>query len=172
MPYHIIKASRQYQGVPYCGPTSDHRPAVFDSLEDAELAQARFQTINPVGWTIHEAPKLSDADFETALTKVIEYGLNYGPEVESKMIQDAVCPESAEKAAQRIALLIRTRHPSIRLHKGGESRHVFLCDIDGYFAQGWRYTPPKALEIAVSDNPEWNPQTYAKDAGIAGRWDG
>jgi hypothetical protein len=76
------------------------------------------------------------------------------------------------KRRRELHLLIRTRHPSIRLHKGGESRHVFLCDIDGYFAQGWRYTPPQALEIAASDNPEWDPQIYAKDAGIAGRWDG
>jgi hypothetical protein len=171
MPYHIVKASRQYQGTPYCGPTSDHRPATFDSLEEAEAAQARFQAINPVGWTIHEAPRLSDDDFEAALAKVIEHGLSYGPEAEAKIIQDAVCPDSAEKAAQRIALLIRSRHPSIRLHRGEESRYVFLCDIDGYFAQGWRYTPPQALEIAVSDNPEWNPQVYAKDADIAGRWD-
>jgi hypothetical protein len=171
MPYHISKASRQYQGAPYCGPTSDHRPATFGSLEEAEVAHARFQAINPVGWAIHEAPRLSNDDFEAALAKVIEHGLNYGSEAEAKIIQDAVCPDSAEKAAQRIALLIRSRHPSIRLHRGEESRQVFLCDIDGYFAQGWRYTPPQALEMAVSDTPEWNPQIYAKDTDIAGRWD-
>ena len=59
MKYHLFKASRVYYGRPYCGPSSDGRPAIAFSEEEAfKLYQYMMQ--NPVGWNIYNADTAED----------------------------------------------------------------------------------------------------------------
>jgi hypothetical protein len=52
-PYHIYKATRLYDGHPYCGPSSHGEPMEFESLEHAQNARKRLFTRNPgVDWVI------------------------------------------------------------------------------------------------------------------------
>lgn len=52
MKYHIIKATRLYFGMPYCGPASDNLPAEADTLEEAIRLLNELNVRNPVGWVI------------------------------------------------------------------------------------------------------------------------
>jgi hypothetical protein len=52
--YHLVKMSRMYSGFPYCGPTSDYKPAQYETLEEALAAKKAFTEINPVGWDIYD----------------------------------------------------------------------------------------------------------------------
>lgn len=64
--FHLYKASRVYSGRPYCGPTSDNKPAEYDTFEEAQVAAATFQEYNPVGWNIFDGDSgelLSGYDF-------------------------------------------------------------------------------------------------------------
>lgn len=54
MRYHIIKASRSYDGNPYCGPSSDNLPAEADTLAEAIEWVERLTKRNPAGWVIVE----------------------------------------------------------------------------------------------------------------------
>lgn len=49
--YYIVKSSRD-SDEPYCGPTSDSKPAVYDTLREALDAVKQFDKRNPVGWEI------------------------------------------------------------------------------------------------------------------------
>jgi len=53
MMYHLVKQTRNYEGRAYCGSTSNNIPAEFQTLEDAKIAQAKFNAKNPVGWVIY-----------------------------------------------------------------------------------------------------------------------
>lgn len=55
MTYHIIKSSRLYEGKPYCGASSDHKPAGADDLDDAISLAERMLRNNPVGWDIYNS---------------------------------------------------------------------------------------------------------------------
>lgn len=52
MRYHLIKASRLYFGLPYCGPSSDNLPAEADTIEEAIQLVKKLNKRNPVGWMI------------------------------------------------------------------------------------------------------------------------
>ena len=52
MKYHLFKKSRVYTGRPYCGPTSNGKPAETDSLGEAIVMQAKMTRDNPVGWDV------------------------------------------------------------------------------------------------------------------------
>lgn len=51
--YHIVKASRAYEGLPYCGPSSKNIPMEFVSLEVAKKWREDLHTFNPIGWEIY-----------------------------------------------------------------------------------------------------------------------
>lgn len=53
--FHLCKATRLYDGRPYCGFTSQYKPAEFATLEEAKQALDIFQAFNPVGWSIWDA---------------------------------------------------------------------------------------------------------------------
>ncbi len=57
MVYHLVKRSRVYEGLPYCGPSSNNLPAQADTLEAAQKMQAELTARNPVGWDIYVAEK-------------------------------------------------------------------------------------------------------------------
>ena len=50
--YHVIKASRIWQGHPYSGPSSRGKPAHADTLEGAFAWVSKLTKRNPVGWQI------------------------------------------------------------------------------------------------------------------------
>jgi len=50
--YHIIKASRSYEGRPYQGPASDYLPAQAETMFGAERVVDHLMKVNPVGWII------------------------------------------------------------------------------------------------------------------------
>lgn len=52
MKYHLIKTSRLYFGLPYCGPSSDNLPAEADTIEEAIRLLNELNDRNPVGWVI------------------------------------------------------------------------------------------------------------------------
>lgn len=54
MRYHIYKATRLYEGRPYCGPASDGAPAEADQLSEAVTLRDQLLVRNPVGWRIHD----------------------------------------------------------------------------------------------------------------------
>jgi len=53
--YHVVKKSRMYTGVAYCGPASNYIPAEYDSIGDAFIAAKRMTGINPVGFDVYDA---------------------------------------------------------------------------------------------------------------------
>lgn len=53
--FHLFKQTRTYVGEPYCGHTSDGKPAEYKTLREADDARKIFQEKNPVGWDIFEA---------------------------------------------------------------------------------------------------------------------
>lgn len=54
MKYHIIKASRAYDGYPYFGPSSDYEDSEADTLAEAIQWVDRLTLRNPVGWVVVE----------------------------------------------------------------------------------------------------------------------
>lgn len=57
MRYHIFKASRSYYGYPYCGPTSDNKPAEADTWVEAFNMAKEMTERNPVGFQIYDTNK-------------------------------------------------------------------------------------------------------------------
>ena len=53
--FHICKATRAYEGIPYSGSTSGGQPAVFRGYDNACRAAMAFNERNPVGWVVYEA---------------------------------------------------------------------------------------------------------------------
>lgn len=62
MRYHLYKASRLYEGRPYCGPSSNSQPAEANSLNAARDLQQQLNKINPVGWRIRDTLTGQDVD--------------------------------------------------------------------------------------------------------------
>ena len=56
--FHLFKASRVYEGRPYCGPTSNGKPAQYKTRLAAVRAANRFLKKNPVGWSVYYADVL------------------------------------------------------------------------------------------------------------------
>lgn len=53
--FHLFKQTRTYVGDPYCGVTSDNKPAEYKTFREADEARKIFQAINLVGWNIFDA---------------------------------------------------------------------------------------------------------------------
>ena len=53
--FHLFKASRVYEGRPYCGPTSNGKPAQYKTRLAAVRAANRFLKKNQVGWSVYYA---------------------------------------------------------------------------------------------------------------------
>lgn len=55
MRYHLCKQTRLYNGQPYCGPTSNGKPAESNSLDRAIRMAKKFNIENPVGWNVYDS---------------------------------------------------------------------------------------------------------------------
>jgi hypothetical protein len=55
MKFHLCKQTRLYDGEPYCGPTSDHKPMEFNTLQEARIAVIVLNNLNPTGWNIWDS---------------------------------------------------------------------------------------------------------------------
>lgn len=55
MKYHIIKESRLYTRIPYCGATSGGHPAEAETMEAAVNMARDFMKRNPVGWNVYDS---------------------------------------------------------------------------------------------------------------------
>jgi hypothetical protein len=62
MRYHIYKATRCYEGRPYCGPASQGQPAQANTLSEAVELQAQMLEHNPVGWNIRDTETKKDVE--------------------------------------------------------------------------------------------------------------
>lgn len=51
--YHIIKSTRTYNGIPYCGISSNCIPMEFECLLYAIIEVDILLKRNPVGWSIY-----------------------------------------------------------------------------------------------------------------------
>ena len=58
MPYHIIKASRTYEGKGYegisCQQAGVEPGKTYDHMSDAVADMAKLSVVNPVGWTVYD----------------------------------------------------------------------------------------------------------------------
>lgn len=55
MRYHIQKATRDYEGVPYSGASNNNQPAEAETMEEAVHVCTRLHVVNPVGWKIWDS---------------------------------------------------------------------------------------------------------------------
>ena len=67
MKYVIIKSTRWYEGGPgYAGPTCDLASIppgkIYDSEEEAEMAAARLNAMNRIGFTVEEFKERSEVE--------------------------------------------------------------------------------------------------------------
>lgn len=53
--YHLIKYSREYNGISYCGPASDNKPTECFTLEQAVEVGKKLLERNNVGWVVYNA---------------------------------------------------------------------------------------------------------------------
>ena len=53
--FHIFKATRVYEGRPYCGPVSDGKVCEYTTLEQAIFEAEIMLARNPVGWMVYDA---------------------------------------------------------------------------------------------------------------------
>ena len=56
--YHVFKASRLYEGVPYCGAASNYESAQFDTQEQAIKTASELSKNNPVGFVVYDSHTL------------------------------------------------------------------------------------------------------------------
>lgn len=72
MPYHIVKASRAYEGRGYNGITCQQAGVepgkTYDSEGDALGDAIKMQAVNPVGWDIY------DCETKKAIREIIPKG--------------------------------------------------------------------------------------------------
>lgn len=72
MPYHIIKASRTYEGGGYegisCQQAGVEPGKTYDYMSDAVSDMVKLTAVNPVGWTVY------DIDTKKAVRVIVPKG--------------------------------------------------------------------------------------------------
>lgn len=60
--YHVVKSSRLYEGVPYCGVANNYESAQFDTPEQALDKASELSKKNPVGFVVYDSHTLKIVD--------------------------------------------------------------------------------------------------------------